>query len=921
MAPLSPSAEEALRRCLTEGEVYTDELTRIAFAPDASLYWYVPAAVVFPRDIGDIQRLFAWSRREKIPLTFRAAGTSLSGQAVTDGILVEVRRYWQRWEIRDTGVRVRAQPGVRAGLLNEQLRPYWRRLGPDPASVNVCTLGGIVANNASGMCCGTRDTAYRTLESLVVVLPDGTVLNTGAPDADTFLWHHAPTIAEGLLRIRQHIMSTPSLRERIERKYRLKNTVGYSLNAFIDFDSPAQILAHLMVGSEGTLGFLAEIELRTVPDPPLRLTGLAIFGSPEEACRAVPALRDLGADAVELLDSAALRSTAGHPGIPAETAHLPDSATALLFEYQRFAWNELQEAQQETLRLLHRSQLLLPLLLTSEAEHQHQLWNARRSLYPLVAARRPVGSTPISEDIAVPVEALPDTLRQLRALFLRHGYQDAVIFGHAKDGNLHFVLPQPLQSPQDEERYAALMDELVTVVLSHDGSLKAEHGTGRNMAPFVRAEWGEEAYELMWHIKRLIDPDGILNPDVILSHRERLHVLRLKRLPLLSSEADRCMECGFCEPVCPSRTLTLTPRQRIAVLRYLPAAVQSLQWRYAVADTCAADGLCHLRCPVGINTGNLVLALRQHRRSALSRRLAQALSLRFRIVDTTVRASLRSAYVLASLLGAERMRRLTGQLNRYTRRAFPAWHLARVTPPRLRFPSSVPQGSTVLFPSCAARWLNSGAEALLQLAQRAGIELHLFPHAQRFCCGLFFASKGFPEAATQALGKLREVLRHCAPSRLVVEGSSCALWLKEQMASEGIPVEDTPEFLSQILPHLPVHRRVPQVALHIPCAAQRMGIAAHLVHLATACAESVLPTPDGECCGAAGDRWLFVPELARSAAARLVASLPKGTSLEGYSSNPPCAAALESVSPYRWHPLPRLLLWATASEATQSPME
>ncbi len=919
MDELAPEVEQALRSALPQGCVHTDEITRIAFASDASLYWYIPRAVVFPCSIADIQQLFAWSRTHKIPLTFRAAGTSLSGQAVTEGVLVEVRRHWQRWEILDGGRRVRVQAGVRAGLINERLRPYWRRLGPDPASVEVCTVGGIVANNASGMCCGTRDTAYRTLESLVVVLPNGLVFDTGAAEADCLLWEKAPAIAEGLLRIRHHILNSPGLRERIRRKYQLKNTVGYSLNAFIDYDSPTHILAHLMVGSEGTLGFLAEIVLRTVPDPPLRLTGFALFPTPEEACSCVPALRELGADAVELLDAASLRALAGRPGVPISAEHCTPTSTALLFEYQRFTWSELEECQQQTAARLSSASLLAPVFFSSDgAPH---LWAARRSLYPTVAARRPPGTTPISEDIAVPLEALPDTIHQLRRLFLQYGYPDAVIFGHAKDGNLHFVLPQPLTTAQDTERYAALMEEVVSLVLRYGGSLKAEHGTGRNMAPFVRAEWGEEAYELMWFLKRLIDPDGILNPDVILSRRERLHLQHLKPLPITHSELDRCMECGFCEPVCPSRDLTLTPRQRIVLLRHCDKTSHRL-WQYALMDTCATDGLCQLQCPVGINTGDIIRALRQQQHSSLSHRLASGLARHFGAVDTLLRTLLHSGHAVSRLLGSHRLHRLTTYLHRWSRGTLPHWSPSLRHPlPRQRTTLPLKPGSALLFVSCPARW--SGAPETLvlpSLAHHCGEELALFPDSHRFCCGLLFASKGFHPAAINALRQLQAEITRLQPRMVVVEGSSCAYWLKRHGTSEPAMLMDSTEYISHLLDHRPIARRRNCIALHIPCSARLMGIQEHMLRVAHACAEHVLTPPLPACCGAAGDLWLTHPELA----SRAIQSLQHywyndSTPTEGYSSNPPCEMALESLTHFPWRPLTALFVWATAPPAPQSP--
>jgi D-lactate dehydrogenase len=163
------------------------------------------------------------------------------------------------------------------------------------------------------------------------------------------------------------------------------------------------------------------------------------------------------------------------------------------------------------------------------------------------------------------------------------------------------------------------MDDVAQLVaVEFGGSLKAEHGTGRNMAPFVELEWGSDAYQLMWQLKRLLDPNGILNPDVVLSEDPQIHLKHLKPLPAADEIVDKCIECGFCEPVCPSKGLTLSPRQRIVIWRDIQAKKRAgvdtteleAAYQYQGIDTCAATGLCAQRCPVGINTGELVKKLR-----------------------------------------------------------------------------------------------------------------------------------------------------------------------------------------------------------------------------------------------------------------------------------------------------------------------
>ena len=165
-----------LCRIVDADRVLTREIDRVAWANDASVYRLVPRAVVLPATVDEVRALLAFSRRHGVPLTFRAAGTSLSGQAVTDGILVVVARHWRGVEVRDGGRRVWFQPGIVGGVVNRHLRPFGAKIGPDPASINACMMGGILANNSSGMCCGVIQNAYHTIAAMRFVLPDGTVV-------------------------------------------------------------------------------------------------------------------------------------------------------------------------------------------------------------------------------------------------------------------------------------------------------------------------------------------------------------------------------------------------------------------------------------------------------------------------------------------------------------------------------------------------------------------------------------------------------------------------------------------------------------------------------------------------------------------------------------------------------------------------
>jgi D-lactate dehydrogenase len=892
------------------GDVRARATDRLAYAHDASHFVLTPQAVAVPRDAVEVGRLFATSRRTGVPMTFRSGGTSLSGQAVTGGILADTRRHFRRIEVLDDGARVRVGPGATIRQVNARLAAHGRKLGPDPASEGACTLGGVVANNSSGMACGTVANSYATLDSLTLVLPSGTVVDTGAPDADAKLAALEPELYAGLGRIRDHLRGDSVLRAKIEQQFSMKNTMGYGLNSFLDHTRPVDVLAHLVVGSEGTLAFIAEVVMRTVPLLRHARTALLVFDDLSAATGALPSLVDTGPATIELLDATSLRVGQTDPQADALLRGLSvDKQAALLVEYQGATAADADALAADARGVLEGLPVTGPRTLAADPVARAALWHIRKGLYAAVAGARPSGTTALLEDIVVPVPALLPTCERLIALFDRHEYADGVIFGHAKDGNIHFMLTERL-SGGSLDRFSRFTEDMVQLILEQGGSLKAEHGTGRMMAPFVRRQYGDELYGAMQEIKRLCDPENVLNPGVVLVDDPDAHLRDLKTVHEVEPEVDRCVECGFCEPVCPSRDLTTTPRQRIVLRREMQRAraagdaalVAALEdeYGYAAIETCAVDGMCQTACPVLINTGDLVKHLRQERAGRGASAGWAAAARHWDPVTRAAAVALDVAKVLPTPLvaGATDLGRKVVDPD-----VLPAWSPdlprggTRRTGPAPNAPDAV------FFASCTGTMFGPAGDgagataAFTALCERAGVAVTWPDGLPSLCCGTPWKSKGMRRGLEEMTSRVLPAL--WAASRegelpVVVDASSCTEGLRQMLETAAEPyskirVVDAVAFTEEtLLPRLTIKAPLPSVALHPTCSATRLGLADSLRRVTEAVSESVTVPLTWGCCAFAGDRGLLHPELTASATAPQARELTGGSFAAHASCNRTC---------------------------------
>ncbi|RON65032.1 FAD-binding and (Fe-S)-binding domain-containing protein [Pseudomonas fluorescens] len=915
---------------------FDDPLSTLAFGTDASFYRLIPKLVIRVESEDEVVALLQLAQRDHVPVTFRAAGTSLSGQAISDSVLIVLGDNWNAREIRGQGTQIRLQPGVIGAQANAWLAPFGRKIGPDPASINACKIGGIVANNASGMCCGTAQNTYHTLAGLRLVLADGTRLDTeDAASVAAFRASHGDLL-DRLATLGRETRANAELAARIRHKYRLKNTTGLSLNALVDFDEPVDILSHLLVGSEGTLGFISAVTYDTVIDHPNKASALIVFPDVETCCNAVTVLKSQPVSAVELLDRRSLRSVQDKPGMPSFVQQLSNNACALLIESRAASSTLLQEQLAQIMASLSSFPVEKQVDFTEDPVENARLWAIRKDTFPAVGAVRKTGTTVIIEDVTFPVEQLAIGVNRLIELFDKHSYDEAILFGHALEGNLHFVFTQGFNSAEEVARYQAFMDDVAQLVaVEFGGSLKAEHGTGRNMAPFVELEWGSDAYQLMWQLKRLLDPNGILNPDVVLSEDPQIHLKHLKPLPAADEIVDKCIECGFCEPVCPSKGLTLSPRQRIVIWRDIQAkkraGVDTTEleeaYEYQGIETCAATGLCAQRCPVGINTGDLVKKLRG--RHATHQKTADWIEGNFAKTLQGARFTLHVANGARMLLGAPRLAKLSATLTRLSKGQVPLWTNAMPQPEKaIRFSPSVAdeRPRVVYLAACVSRVMGPAAGDKEQMSlydktrgllEKAGYQV-VFPDNQdNLCCGQPFASKGYAEQAEHKRQELIGALLHASRGGIdpiYCDTSPCTLRLVTDAGDVRLDLYDPVRFIrTHLLDRLEFTQQDAPIAVHVTCSTQHLGESQALIDLARKCSKNVV-IPEGiHCCGFAGDKGFTTPEL-NSHSLRTLKDAVQHCS-EGISTSRTCEIGLTQHGGIDYHGLVYLVDRVTRAKA------
>ena len=906
-------AKEAKMIC--KDRVYTDYLRRYAYGVDASCYSYLPKVVVKAEDEQEVRRLIRLCQQCGTPFTFRAAGSSLSGQCSSEDVLIVCNDGFKKMEVIDDGKALKCECGVIGSDANDLLKPYNRKIGPDPATLATALVGGILNNNSSGMCCGTAQNSYKTIRSIRVVLLDGSILDTSDQKSiDQFL-KEKPQMVEDILRLRKEILADEELTHLIHHKYKIKNTTGYGLNSLVDFEDIIDIINHLFIGSEGTLGFVSEIVYNTVEDVPHKGCGLMFFSTLNDASLAVVALANMGREkvvAAEMMDYQSLKAVQTLENVPDFVREVPEGTSAILFQTESYSKETVDKNLAFIKEQLKDIPTAIPSLYSQDPKEYDSWWAIRKGILPIVGGQRRKGTTVITEDVCFQIEDFTKGIEMLTELFHKYDFVDGgVIFGHALSGNVHFNITPDFSDPKDTKNFGDLVKEMSERVSGFGGSLKAEHGTGRMVAPFVEMEWGKKAYEINRRIKAIFDPERILNPDVMITDDPDVYKKNLKAQCVIDDAFTICMECGFCEKHCPSRNLTLTPRQRIALLRetkrlenegnFTLASELRKGYEYFGVDTCAACSMCKGLCPLSIDTAQIALSMR--RIDPPAPELAKKIYDNFSTTLQMCRAGVSLEGIAGSIITQKAISKITEGLHGVTG-VTP--YVPKTTPKANRYklknrikPTNFEK--VVYFSTCANRAFkpNQGydddrslQQVVESLCNKAHIDIIYPKHIENLCCGLSF--ENYDDVHERAVKDLHDALMKASQNGkypIVIDHSACFNHAFKHMPD--LEINDISEFLCKyVVPHLDIEKCDERVIVHKQCKIKSLNKSQYIEDLARLCTDHVFNIKSFACDGFAGQKGFFTPELNKSATKDLAGEIAEYGATLGVSSSSTCEIGL-----------------------------
>ena len=878
--PLDVAADLRTR---VEGEVLFSPVDRILYSTAACIYQIEPLGAVRPRHEADVLAVLEYARRHRLPITPRGGGSGLTGGTLGRGIVLDLSKHFR--QVRDIDPErgtVRVQPGVIQAELNRALRPHGVHFAPDPSSSNWCTVGGMVANNAGGSHTVGHGATRENHVSIRLALANGEVIDTapvGAADLDAPV-DTARRLARGVKEIAARGRAAIDRHQPTTRR----NSSGYALREAVRGD--VVDLGPLVCGSEGTLGIVLDATLRTVPIPKAKATALVLFDDLEKAGAAVVEVLKSRPAAVELLDRIFVEVV--RQADPSLGATFPAGTEAILIV-------EVDGDEEREVRgrldaigaaLVDRLRLATEVRKATRPEDTARGWAVRKAASPILSRREgKLRNTRFIEDAAVHPERMAEFVRSLRALLRRHGLQ-AAIFGHAGDCNLHCNPLMNQRDPAHLDLMETIAAEFTDLVIGLGGSLSGEHGDGRLRTPFLSRAYGP-LVELFSEVKRLFDPEGILNPGIIVHDgasrltdglRYGAEYARVATTTALDDdvwqrEIEKCHGCGACRHYCPVAVETgdeaATARAkgnllRAAISGRVPAGSIATDAFKQVMDLCVNCRLCHSECPTAIDIpGMAILAKEAYVRARGKRRADRVLTASGPLLKMgTATAPIANAAMKAPLL-RRLMEPITGLA---AERRMPDFDPEPLQP---RVPSVDPDGDKVAyFHGCFGGYQDVEGEgrAAIQLLEALGCTVAVPPQE---CCGIAAITYGHlddvrPAAARNVATFLDLLRRGYTP---LYSAPSCGLALVEDAPRLlGTPqaevlarhLRDVGDYVLERLEARPdLRARLQPVPLrltyHNPCHFQARGMGDSVLRLLRLVpGVEVVPIVKDHCCGIAG---------------------------------------------------------------------
>jgi len=637
-----------------DGDFFDDTTMRTLYATDASAYREMPLAVAIPKNIADLKKLIAFAKKERTSLIPRTAGTSLAGQVVGNGIIVDVsKNFTQIIELNAAEHWVRVQPGVIRDELNMFLKPHELFFGPETSTANRAMIGGMVGNNS----CGSNSVVYRsTREHLLEVkalLSDGSEAEFKTVSIDEFHSKcEGDTLEASIYKSVRSILSNydnqVEIRKEFPKKSVERRNTGYAVDVLLE-SAPFTAgeadfnFCKLIAGSEGTLAFITEIKLNVVPLPPKEIGLLCVhFNSIDESLRANLIALKYKPSASELIDHYILECTKENKEqIKNRFFVQGDPGAILVIEFARSNREEIMELAKKVEEEMRAAGLgyHFPLLFGDDTK---KIWTLRKAGLGLLSnLPGDEKAVPVIEDTAVDVNDLPDFIRDFNEILKKHNLY-SVHYAHAGSGEIHLRPIINLKTVEGNQLFRTIAEEIATLVKKYNGSLSGEHGDGRLRGEFIKQMVGEKNYALLKEVKRVWDPENIFNPNKIVDTPSMNTMLRYtpgQQTPAFKSifrfhnqdvlqHAEQCNGSGDCRKtqlsggtMCPSFMATRnekdTTRARANILREFLTNSDKLnrfdhKEIYEVMDLCLSCKGCKSECPSNVDVAKLKAEFMQH---------------------------------------------------------------------------------------------------------------------------------------------------------------------------------------------------------------------------------------------------------------------------------------------------------------------